>query len=136
MLKTELLIQNVLVTTDIGITTKPNVHLVDICAKLVKPKNIVGPVPKTESVHRLVTAQITGSMPSTSVKNVLTNVNNVPELNPIVNLVPVTESMPQPVFAQLVPIILKVNQFVNHVLHNVSLVLIMIIVNNHVLVTE
>lgn len=136
MLKTEFLIQNVPVHSVIGITTKLYVQFVDICAKLVKPKNIVGLVPKTESVHLLVIVQITGSMPLTSVKNVHINVNNAQVFHLIVNLVLLTELMPQLVTAQLVLITLKVIQYVTLVPHNVLPVPIMMYVPHLVLVTE
>lgn len=135
--KTESVNQNVVAHTDIGITTKPNVTSVVTCAKPVKPKNTVGPVLKTESVHHPVTVQTTGSIPPpTTVTNVHTNVNNVPVLNPIVVLVPLTESMPQLVLVQLELMIFRVNQPVNLVIQNVLLVLTMMFVYPLVLVTE
>jgi hypothetical protein len=87
-------------------------------------------------IHQLVIAQITGITLPTLVNNVLTNVNNVPLLNLIVVLVPLTELTLQLVLVQPEPMIFRVIQFVNLVLHNVLPVPTMTNVHHHVLETD
>jgi hypothetical protein len=105
-----------------------NVHHVDIHVPLVLMNSNVSFVVKTESILQLVIVQITSITPPTNVKNVLTNVLTVLVLVSLVILVLLTESTNLLVIVHLDSMMFRVKLGVNLVLHNVSLVPVLLII--------